>query len=140
MCLRGFVEPSLCTISLVCAFWSIMSKGLLSQGAVRHGKGVHAGVFSLFHPLCLLLIPNIFLSWIRITKCLKIFNDFKVLFFIPVIGNHLNASINSALNISTGFDSELGYLCTARIPLGIEPGPLDPKARMLPLCQVCRHV
>ncbi len=33
---------------------------------------------------------NIFLSSIRIIKCLKIFNDFKVLFLIPVIENHLN--------------------------------------------------
>ena len=36
-------------------------------------------------------IINIFLSWIKITKCLKIFNNFNVLFFIPVVEAHSQA-------------------------------------------------
>ncbi len=39
-------------------------------------------------------VVNSSLSWIRITKCLKIFNNFKVLFFTPVIENHLNTAVN----------------------------------------------
>ena len=43
----------------------------------------------------MIFVINIFLSWVRIIHCLKICNDFDVLFLIPVIENHLNSILTS---------------------------------------------